>query len=210
MKGALITIEGVEGSGKSTQIQLLAAYLRQQGLSVVVTREPGGTPLAERIRALLMECGEETISPLAELLLYQAARAQHVDVHIRPALERGDIVLCDRYFDSTTAYQGAGRSIEPAVIRQLNDLAARDAQPLRTFVLDLEAEEGLRRARLRGSDDRMMLETLDFHKRIRDAFLHLAKEEPHRITIVDGARSVELIQEELRAHVNEALIRRCE
>lgn len=202
MSGLFITIEGIEGCGKSTQIKLLAAYLQEKGHTVVVTREPGGTPLAERIRDLLLECGEETVSPLTELFLYEAARAQHVNTIILPALSREEIVLCDRYVDSTTAYQGAGRCLEGNFISSLNRMAAGAAQPDCTFILDMPAEEGLRRARDRGSDDRMMAETLAFHKRIREEFLALAHKEPKRITIVDALGSIDQVQDKLRSHVD--------
>jgi dTMP kinase len=201
MNGVFITFEGVEGSGKTTQLRLVADFLKGLGRDVVVTREPGGTPLAERIRRLLMENSDETMSPLAELFLYEAARAQHVNTLILPALQRGAVVLCDRFADSTTAYQGAGRRLDPAVVTRLNRLAAGEAWPFHTYVFDLCAAEGLRRARDRGSDDRMMQESLAFHDRIREEFLSLAREEQDRITIIDAARPVERIQEELRRHI---------
>ena len=203
MSGFFITIEGIEGCGKSTQIKLLAAYLQEKGHGVVVTREPGGTPLAERIRDLLLECGEEKVLPLTELFLYEAARAQHVNTIILPALARDEIVLCDRYIDSTTAYQGAGRHLAGDFIALLNRMAAGTAQPDRTFILDMPAEEGLRRAHVRGSDDRMMTETLAFHQRIRDEFLALADKEPERITLVDALGSIEEVQDKLRSHVDQ-------
>lgn len=202
MSGAFITFEGVEGSGKSTQIQLLATFLRGLGREVVLTREPGGTPLAERIRDILMDKADEIMSPLTELLLYEASRAQHVKTLILPALERGAFVLCDRFADSTTAYQGAGRRLDPAVVDRLNRLAAGEAWPVQTYLLDLSAAEGLRRARERGSDDRMMQESLAFHERIREQFLRLAREEQDRITIIDAARPVDIIQDELRRHLS--------
>ena len=198
MSGVFITFEGVEGSGKSTQIRLLADFLCSRGLAVGVTREPGGTPLAERIRGLLMETAEERMAPLAELFLYEAARAQHVDTLIKPSLDRGAVVLCDRFADSTTAYQGAGRRLSAETVSQLNRLAAAAVWPSHTFVLDLPAEEGRRRARERGSDDRMMQEALDFHERIRAEFALLARQEPDRITMIDGARPVDTIQNELQ------------
>lgn len=201
MKGVFITFEGVEGSGKSTQLRLVADFLKGLGHDVVVTREPGGTPLAERIRRLLMENSDEIMSPLAELFLYEASRAQHVNTLILPALQRGAIVLCDRFADSSTAYQGAGRRLDPAVVTRLNRLAAGAAWPSHTYLFDLPAAEGLRRARDRGSDDRMMQESLAFHERIREEFLSLAREEQDRITIIDAARPVERIQEELRRHI---------
>lgn len=202
MSGLFITIEGVEGCGKSTQIKLLTTYLQDKGFTVVITREPGGTPLAERIRDLLMEKGEEPVAPLAELFLYEAARAQHVNRVILPALEREEVVLCDRYADSTSAYQGAGRSLAGDLVATLNRQAAGMAWPDRTFVLDMPAEEGLRRARSRGSDDRMMAETLAFHQRIREEFLVLARQEPERMVVVDALGSIEEIQQKLREQID--------
>ncbi len=202
MNGLFITIEGIEGCGKSTQIKLLAEYLREKGYPVVVTREPGGTPLAERIRGLLMENNEEPVASLTELLLYEAARAQHVNRVILPALARGEIVLCDRYADSTSAYQGAGRQLSDDFIELLNRLAAGAAWPDRTFILDMAAEEGLRRARARGSDDRMMAETLEFHRRIRDEFLALAQRDAGRISVVDAVGAIDEVQQDLRSHVD--------
>lgn len=201
MNGLFITIEGIEGCGKSTQIKLLAQYLREKGYPVVVTREPGGTPLAERIRGLLMENNEEPVAPLTELFLYEAARAQHVNRVVLPALARGEIVLCDRYADSTSAYQGAGRQLADDFIELLNRLAAGAAWPDRTFILDMAVEEGLRRARVRGSDDRMMAETLEFHRRIRDEFLALAQRDAERITVVDATGAVDEVQQDLRSHI---------
>ncbi|HOC69867.1 MAG TPA: dTMP kinase [Candidatus Hydrogenedentes bacterium] len=201
MKGAFITFEGCEGSGKSTQIRLMADFLRARGAEVTITREPGGTPLAERIRGLLMETCEETIAPLTELFLYEAARAQHVQQVVLPALQRGAIVLCDRFYDSTTVYQGVGRKLDSVTVGHLNRLAAGAARPMHTYVFDLPAAEGLRRARERGSDDRMMQEAVTFHEAVREGFLALAQEEGDRITIVDASRPIEIIQEELRRHI---------
>jgi dTMP kinase len=205
MKGLLITLEGGEGSGKSTQIELLTQWLQSLGHEVVATREPGGTPLAEEIRDLLMVPREERIAPLTELLLYQAARAQHVHGVIQPALERGAVVLCDRFVDSTTAYQGAGRTLSATTVSQLNRLAADGVWPDLTLVFDLPVEDGLQRARDRGSDDRMMEETLTFHRQIRDAFQHLAKEEPDRITMVDASLSREAVLEALKERITALL-----
>ncbi|MCK5862663.1 MAG: dTMP kinase, partial [Candidatus Hydrogenedentes bacterium] len=173
-----------------------------KGHTVTLTREPGGTPLAERIRDLLLDCREESVAPLTELFLYEAARAQHVNAVILPALSRGEIVLCDRYVDSTTAYQGAGRQVKEGTIVSLNRLAAGDAWPDHTFILDMPADKGLQRARARGSDDRMMTETLEFHQRIREEFLALANREPERITIVDAGGSLETIQQDLRDQID--------
>ena len=205
MKGLLITLEGGEGSGKSTQIQLLARWLKEEGHEVVCTREPGGTPLAEEIRDLLMVPRAETVAPLAELLLYQAARAQQVRAVIRPALKRGALDLCDRFVDSTSAYQGAGRTLPDEAVMELNRLATDGIWPDLTLILDLPEQEGLQRARNRGSDDRMMEETLSFHRNIRSAFQRLAQEEPDRITMVDGCLSPEEVLEALKERISALL-----
>ncbi len=201
MSGLFITFEGIEGCGKSTQIKLLADFLTELGHDVVLTREPGGTPLAEAMRNLLLDRRDEAVAPLAELLLYEAARAQHVNTLILPALARDAVVLCDRFADSTTAYQGAGRHLAEDFIALLNRLTAGAAWPNRTFLLDLPAEDGLQRAHARGSDDRMMTEAIAFHQRIRTEFLDIARRDPKRVTVIDGNRPVETIQQELRQQV---------
>lgn len=205
MKGLLITLEGGEGSGKSTQIQLLTQWLRELGHEVVCTREPGGTPLAEEIRELLMVPRQEKVAPLTELLLYQAARAQHVRDVIQPALMRGALVLCDRFVDSTRAYQGAGRTLPEEAVDQLNRLATDGVWPDLTLILDIPEEAGLQRAIDRGSDDRMMEETRSFHRNIRSAFQRLALEEPDRITMVDGSPSPEEVFAALKERVTALL-----
>ncbi|MFA7691757.1 MAG: dTMP kinase [Candidatus Hydrogenedentales bacterium] len=201
MKGTLITFEGGEGSGKSTQLPLTAQFLEAHGFEVVATREPGGTPLSERIRGLLMDTVDETVAPLTELLLFQAARAQHVAQVVLPALRRGAIVLCDRYVDSTHAYQITGRGLDADLVDRMNRLAAGEAWPTHTFLLDLPVEVGMGRATDRGSTDRMMQESMAFHSRIRDEFLRIAKEDTQRITIIDATLSVEQVQQQLQRHL---------
>ncbi|MBF0152270.1 MAG: dTMP kinase [Magnetococcales bacterium] len=189
MRGRFITFEGIEGAGKSTQIALLADWLRTQGESVLVTREPGGTPLSERIRALFL--GEESggMLPETELYLVFAARAQHVGEVIRPALAQGTWVLCDRFQDSTLAYQGYGRGVNPEVILRLGELAAGGVCPDLTFLLDIAPEAGLERCRQRQSLlTRLDQEELAFHRRVREGFLHLASREPERILLLDAFR----------------------
>lgn len=198
-RGAFITFEGVEGGGKSTQIALLHTWLAEQGHDVLVTREPGGTPVAEAVRGVLLDPAHAGMSGAAELLLYAAARADHVHRVIRPALEAGRVVLCDRYVDSTLAYQGHARGLGLDAIRQLHALGTGGLWPGLTFVLDLPAAAGLERARTRGRRDRIEREALAFHERVRDGFLQLGKEEPARIKILGGQQPVEALAAEVRA-----------
>jgi dTMP kinase len=184
-----ITFEGVEGCGKSTQVKRLAEFLTARENQVLVTREPGGTPVAEKIRAILLDKENHSLHFTTELLLYAASRAQHVQELILPALAAGKVVICDRFFDSTLAYQGYGRNIDGKLICQLNDLATQDLKPNITFVLDIPPEQGLGRIRAKrgsGSLDRLELEGVDFHRRVRAGFLTLAQQEPERIKVVDG------------------------
>ncbi len=205
MRGLFITFEGVEGCGKTTQIQMLADYLRGLGREVVRTREPGGTPAAERVRGLLLDPEMRGMAPMTELLLYAAARAQHVAEVIRPALSSGAVVLCDRYADSTTAYQGGGRALPMDDIRTLHGLATGGVWPDCTILLDLPAEEGLARTHGRGAPDRIEVEPLDFHQRVREAFLRIAAQEPERITIINAAGPAETVAEAVRARVDRLL-----
>jgi dTMP kinase len=207
MKGLFITFEGIEGCGKTTQIQRLNDYLRGSGHTVEVTREPGGTPIAETIREVLLDPGNHALAPMTELLLYEAARAQHVAERIRPALESGAVVLCDRFADSTTAYQGAGRSLSPEDVQRLHQLATQGVWPDLTFLIDLPVETGLDRVSLRGTADRMESETLAFHERVRQGFLELARREPRRITIIDGTQTAEAVAEAIRIQVDAFLKR---
>jgi dTMP kinase len=192
-----ITFEGIEGCGKSTQVQLLARRLGDAGHKVTVTREPGGCPIADQIRKILLDAGNSAMTPLAELLLYAAARAQHVREVIAPALAVGGIVLCDRFTDATVAYQGYGRKLDLGVIDQLNRLAAAEVRPDLTILLDCPIEVGLGRAISRinstqgAREERFELESLQFHERVRAGYLHLAKEEPARFVVIDGAASIE-------------------
>jgi dTMP kinase len=197
MSGLFITFEGVEGCGKSTQIKLLQTHLEDVGFDTVLTREPGGTPVAERIRALLLDPENAELLPMAELLLYSAARAQHVGECIRPAMDAGKVVLCDRFVDSTTAYQGAGREMGGAVLETLHELSTGGLMPDVTFLLDLPVEVGLSRAESRGAADRLEQESVAFHQRVRDGFLALAQSEPKRIAVVDAAGAIDAIAGEI-------------
>lgn len=202
MNGFLITFEGVEGCGKSTQIALLARHIEARGRSVLVTREPGGVPIAETIRSILLDPENEALCPVAELLLYAAARAQHVAERIQPAIAAGTIVLSDRFADSTSAYQGDGRGIDPESIAALHRIAAQGIDPALTIVLDVPAAEGLRRATHGGARDRIEREALAFHERVREGFLRIAEREPARVRVVDGLQSIEAVAAEVRALVD--------
>ena len=194
-----ITFEGSEGSGKTTQIQLLADYLRQQGQAVVVTREPGGTPIAEQIREVLHDVQNERMTAEAEILLYAAARAQHVGELIRPALAQGEWVLCDRFADSTMAYQGYGRGLDLATLRQITEFATGGLRPHRTFYFEIDVAVGLQRRRTGQLEmNRMDLQQQAFYDRVRAGYASLMAVEPERWVRVDGARPIETIHQELR------------
>ena len=192
-RGYFITFEGPEGAGKSSQIQLLGEALRAAGREVVITREPGGTPLAEAIREVVKGYNTgESVYPATELLLIEAARCQHVREVIEPALAAGKIVLCDRFSDSSTAYQGGGRGLKLETIAMLNEFAADGVVPDLTILLDLPPERGFERTGTRvetqGEFDRFEEEKLDFHRRVRTAFLALAEREPQRVKVVSADR----------------------
>ena len=198
-RGLFITLEGVEGSGKSTQIQHLADVLTQAGHRVLQTREPGGTASAEAIRQILLtETTHESVTPLTEALLMLAARCQHVTHLITPALRQGTVVLCDRFSDSTFAYQGFARGLDLQWLRTANKAATGGLTPDLTLVLDLPVSVGLARRRAdSGQQNRLDRETERFHRKVRRGFLALADEEPNRMTIVNANRSVQEVQDEL-------------
>jgi dTMP kinase len=192
MRGKFITLEGLEGSGKSTQIAVLEQELGARGVPVLVTREPGGTPLAERLREIVLSPGPERISSIGELLIMFAARAVHLENLIRPALEQGTWVLCDRFTDASYAYQGAGRGVSEELIATLEKQVQGPLRPDVTFLLDVPARIGLERAAARRgarAPDRFELEDLAFFERVRSRFLELARRHPERIRIVDAERS---------------------
>lgn len=201
MKGLFITFEGIEGCGKSTQAHLLSRHLEAGGHTVVLTREPGGTPIAETIRGILLDPANTAMAPMAELLLYEAARAQHVQELIRPALEAGKIVLCDRFQDSTTAYQGAGRRLGEVNVQELHAVATGGLEPDLTIFLDLPVDEGLRRAATASEPDRIEREDLSFHERVHQGFVDQAERYPDRIERMDASGSPEEI-----AHTVSALV----
>lgn len=206
--GFFITFEGIEGCGKTTQLRLLKERLEAAGEKVTVTREPGGCPVADQMRAILLDAKNSAITPLAELLLYAAARAQHVQEVIVPALERGETVLCDRFTDATVAYQGHGRGLDLAVIEELNTLATGSVQPALTVLIDCPVEVGLSRALARieatsgAKEERFERESLLFHQKVRNGYLALAAAFPERFVVVDGSKDVQqtglLVEEALR------------
>jgi dTMP kinase len=198
-QGALITFEGGEGSGKSTQARLLAERLRATGLEAVVTREPGGSPVAESIRTLIL--ANKPAAPVAEFLLFAAARVEHIHETIAPALARGAYVICDRYIDSTRVYQGALGQVDPELIRALEDATIAPYLPALTVILDLPPEIGLERAQLRGDLNRFDRQALDWHTRLRAAFQALAAQEPHRCTIIDAIGAPQAVSAQVWALV---------
>jgi dTMP kinase len=202
-----VTFEGPEGSGKSTQIRQLAAALEAQKLSVLVTREPGGTTIGNAIRAVLLDPARTEMSPRAETLLFNAARAQIVDQVIRPALAEGTLVLCDRYADSTLAYQGYGHGQPLEPLRQLAAYATAGLMPDLTIYLDIDVQEGLKRKQAGGAEEwnRMEEKALAFHQAVRAGYLQLAAAEPQRWLVVDAAQSIEAVHAEIFSRV-QALI----
>lgn len=209
-RGFFITFEGPEGSGKTTQANLLYQHLLSLGYPVILTREPGGTPIGERVRAILHDPGCQEMLPVTEILLYSASRAQLVGQVIRPALDEGKIVICDRYADSTMAYQGYGHGLDLEDLRLITTFATGGLSPDITFYLDLEVEEGLRRKRKafeRGESEwtRMDQKELAFHQRVRQGYLELASLEPSRWIILNALEPVETIQARIRSIVEERL-----
>jgi dTMP kinase len=208
-----ITLEGIEGSGKTTQLLRLQEHLRTLGHKVAVTREPGGCRISDAIRSLLLDPGNDAIAPHTELLLYSAARAQHVAEFIIPALEQGKIVLCDRFADATTVYQGAGRGLDMTQLEAINRFASRGLVPDMTLLLDYPVEDGLHRARARNhngnleSEGRFELESLGFHQRIRQGYLDLAARE-ERFRVIDALGDEDAVAERIINAVDQFLASR--
>jgi dTMP kinase len=210
-RGKFITLEGVEGSGKTTQAAILADVLTKSGHAAIVTHEPGGTRAGETIRAIFLDPAI-SLDVAAELLLVLADRAQHVREMVRPALEAGTIVICDRYSDSTTAYQGYGRGFDLKLLGDLNRLASDGLKPDLTIVLDLAVETGLERTRARAKHgsrgaDRFEGERAAFHRKVREGFLAVARAETERVTVVNADRPLELVSVDIRSRVDELLKR---
>jgi dTMP kinase len=193
--GQFITFEGIDGCGKTTQIRILAEWFRQQGIDPVETVEPGGTAIGQQVRRILLDPASAGIQPRTELLLYFASRAQNVDEVIRPALEAGRIVLCDRFTDSTLVYQGCGRGLDTSVVIELDRIACQGLKPDLTLLIDIDLETSMARARRRNertgsSESRIDEESAAFHERVRQGYLALAKSEPERFIVIDGRATV--------------------
>ena len=197
--GQFITVEGTEGVGKSTNMAFIESWLKDAGKDLVITREPGGTVLGEKLRSVLLDAKEQSMSDDTELLLMFAARAQHLQEVILPAIEQGKWVLCDRFTDSTYAYQGGGRGIDTNRIAQLEQWVQGDRRPDMTLILDLPIEIGLERAGKRSKPDRFELEKYDFFNKVRDVFLARAVENPNRYTIIDASPSINDVQQSIQS-----------
>ena len=200
-QGQFITVEGTEGVGKSTSMAFIEQWIKSSGKELIVTREPGGTVLGEKLRNVLLDAKEQSMSDDTELLLMFAARAQHLHEVILPALDTGKWVLCDRFTDSTYAYQGGGRGIDMSRISQLEQWVQGDRRPDMTIVLDLPVEEGLVRAGKRSTPDRFELEKHEFFNKVRDTFLARASSNPERYKVVDASPSIEQVQQSIQAHL---------
>ncbi len=208
-QGAFVTFEGIDGCGKSTQLQLAAQALRSRGYEVMTTREPGGTPIAERIRGLVMSAEYDEMVHSCEVLLYLAARAQHVAERVRPALQQGIHVLCDRYQEATFAYQGYGRGMPLEMLRTINRFATDGLEPTLTLIFDVSVEVAHERMYAGGRvADRMEANGTEFHRRIRDGYLALAKAQPLRCVVLDGEREVESLATEVVARIEAHLAER--
>jgi dTMP kinase len=203
-----ITFEGVEGSGKTTQIRRLKRYLAQKGIACKVTREPGGCPIGEKVRKILLNPDHREMAPLSELLLYEASRVQHVKEVIKPLLKKGVIVLCDRFSDASIAYQGYGRKVDLNLVERLNRLSSQGIKPEVTFLLDCPSDVGLKRALKRNrslkkeKEERFEREKIQFHHRVRRGYLSLAKKEPHRVKVIDTRQGEEKVYQRIRQIVD--------
>ena len=204
-QGFFITLEGTDGAGKSTQMKYLKEFFQDRGYSVVLTREPGGTIISEKIRELILDNAHEEMHEKSEALLYAAARAQHVEEVILPALKQGKVVLCDRFVDSSIVYQGKARSLGMDKVQAINEFATGGLSPNLTLWFDLPVEEGLKRVSSGGEADRLEKEALQFHQRVYEGYRELQQREPHRIKAIDGSKSIDEIRREIRGIVMEKL-----
>jgi len=201
MQGKFITIEGIEGVGKSTNIDFISSYLKSRNINLIVTREPGGTELAEKIRKILLDPQKEEVPEVGELLLFFAARSFHVNNVIQPALAEGKYVVCDRFTDATIAYQGSGRGFNVDRINLIANWVHKNIEPDMTILLDAPAEIGMERAKKRGSKDRMESEQMSFYRRVRKGYLNLAKNEPKRFAIIDATKTLIEVQKDITKHL---------
>jgi len=202
MRGKFVTVEGIEGVGKSTNIDFLSSIIEEKGFIVLRTREPGGTPMAERIREMLLEHGEEPLPDIAELLLFFASRSLHISNTIRPALAAGQWVVCDRFTDASHAYQGHGRGLDLERINLLAEWVQEDLQPDLTLLLDAPVELGMARAEKRGEADRLDSEDAGFYQRVRDGYLGLAAAEPQRFAVIDASQELAQVQASIQLEIN--------
>jgi dTMP kinase len=206
-----ITFEGVEGSGKTTQIRRLKRYLTQKGILCKVTREPGGCPIGEKIRKILLNPDHHEMVPLSELFLYEASRAQHVKEVIEPLLAKGAVVLCDRFTDASIAYQGFGRKLDLALVKRVNRLSSQGIKPHVTFLLDCPSDLGLKRAVQRNQaqrkegEERFEREEIQFHRRVRRGYLSLARKEPHRVKVIDTRQGEDKTFEKIRQIIDKLI-----
>jgi dTMP kinase len=207
MRGVFITLEGPEGAGKSTQLPLLCNWLEAQGHRVLCTRNPGGTDIGQQIRKIVLDPANKAMVPMAELMLYAADRAQHVEEVVKPALAAGTIVVCDRFGDSTLAYQGYGRGLDLTLLRALNEMATDGVRPDMTVLLDVPSEVGLERVAKSRAIDRLEDEAIAFHHRLRDGYLALAAEDPDRFTVVDATQPAQKVHEAICEAVLRCLAR---
>ncbi|MCT4542764.1 MAG: dTMP kinase [Vallitalea sp.] len=205
MKGLFISIEGADGSGKSTQIELLRNYLEKNNYKSVLTREPGGTIISEAIRNIILDKKYMEMSDMTEALLYAASRAQHVEEYIKPLLEKGNIVICDRFVDSSVVYQGYARGLGISCIENINKYATKGLEPDITILLDINAEEGIKRKKNQRELDRLELQKLEFHKKVSEGYRELSNMYPNRIKRIDASKSVEDISNEIISTVKQLI-----
>ncbi len=203
MSGIFITIEGPDGSGKSTQVELLQKYLKAKGKNIVITREPGGTRIGEMIRNIILDRENTEMDYVAEALLYAASRAQHVEQIIKPALLKGDVVICDRYVDSSIVYQGVGRGLGESV-SIINEIAIKGCMPDITFLFKLDPSIGKGRIK---AEDRLEMEKMEYHNKVYEGYLELEKRYPERIKGIDASREIHVIHEEIKKYIEELIIK---
>ncbi len=206
-RGLFISLEGIEGTGKSTQAGLLSKYLSKRGFKTVLTEEPGGTVISSRIRKILLSTKHDKMDYITELLLYNAARTQHIKEKIIPAIENGKVVITDRFSDSTVAYQGYGRGISLKIINRLDEIATGRMRPDITILIDLDVKTGLERNRAVNKRDRLELQDIKFHNKVRKGYLELAKKDAGRIKMVDGAQSINKVHQRIIDIINKTVLK---